>query len=194
MPTIYLSRHGESIYNTEDRIGGNSNLSSKGKLYALKLADFINRIDILEIWTSKLIRTINTAILCNHPKTQFNELNEINAGDFEDLTYSEVKKLYLEEYNKRKSNKLKYRYNNGESYLDLIKRVTPIIDNALNVSDDKPLLIVAHQAILRVIYGKLKQLPQEEIPHLSIPLHTLFRIELNKSNFVVNEEKIVFEI
>ena len=30
---IYLSRHGESEYNVEDRIGGNSELSSKGKEY-----------------------------------------------------------------------------------------------------------------------------------------------------------------
>ena len=31
---IYLSRHGESEYNIEDRIGGNSKLSEKGERYA----------------------------------------------------------------------------------------------------------------------------------------------------------------
>lgn len=37
---IYLSRHGESIYNTEDRIGGDSALSAQGELYGKEIAKF----------------------------------------------------------------------------------------------------------------------------------------------------------
>ena len=32
--TLYLSRHGESEYNVEDRIGGNPPLTSRGRQYA----------------------------------------------------------------------------------------------------------------------------------------------------------------
>ena len=35
--TIYLSRHGESEYNLEDRIGGDSNLTPRGQQYAKSL-------------------------------------------------------------------------------------------------------------------------------------------------------------
>ena len=38
---IYLTRHGESEYNTQGLIGGNSCLSEKGKLYISKLNSFI---------------------------------------------------------------------------------------------------------------------------------------------------------
>lgn len=191
---LYLSRHGESIFNTEDRIGGNSNLSPAGQIYALKLATYINSIPKIDIWTSKLTRTINTGILCNHPKEELEKLNEINAGDFENLTYSEVKKNHLEEYNKRKLNKLTYRYKNGESYLDLIERVEPLVKKAIDKSKKDPLLIIAHQAVLRVILGKLRKLDNIDIPHLSIPLHTLFELELNNEGEIVNLEKIYFEI
>ena len=191
---IYLSRHGESIYNTEDRIGGNSNLSPVGQIYALKLAKYMNNIPKINIWTSQLTRTINTAILCNHPKEKFEKLNEIDAGDFENLTYSEVKKNHLEEYNKRKSDKLTYRYNNGESYQDLIDRVKPFVKKSIEKSKNGPLLIIAHQAVLRVILGKLRKLYDIDIPHLSIPLHTLFKLELNNAEEIINLEKIHFKI
>lgn len=191
---LYLSRHGESIFNTEDRIGGNSNLSPAGQIYALKLASHINSIPKMNIWTSQLTRTINTAILCNHPKKKLKNLNEINAGDFENLTYSEVKKNHLEEYNKRNLDKLTYRYKNGESYLDLIERVEPLIEKAINKTKKSPLLIVAHQAVLRVILGKLRKLNDIDIPHLSIPLHTLFEIELNNDGEIVSLKKTYFEI
>ena len=35
--TIYLSRHGESTFNIENRIGGNPNLSEAGQKYAKTL-------------------------------------------------------------------------------------------------------------------------------------------------------------
>ena len=40
--TIFLSRHGESEYNVEDRIGGDSNLTPRGQLYARALGTYMN--------------------------------------------------------------------------------------------------------------------------------------------------------
>jgi broad specificity phosphatase PhoE len=42
----------------------------------------------------------------------------------------------------------------------------------------EPLLIVAHQAVLRCLYAYFLDLPADEIPFLSIPLHTLIRLEV----------------
>ena len=38
---IWLTRHGESEYNTRDLLGGNSSLSPKGQAYAKQLPDII---------------------------------------------------------------------------------------------------------------------------------------------------------
>lgn len=65
---IYLSRHGESEYNIEDRLGGNSNLSEKGLKYSRALPIVLNELisneeerKNLTILTSTLKRTIDTA-------------------------------------------------------------------------------------------------------------------------------------
>lgn len=37
---IYLSRHGESLYNLDDRVGGDPDLSDNGYAYARMLENF----------------------------------------------------------------------------------------------------------------------------------------------------------
>ncbi|CAM9101999.1 unnamed protein product [Heterosigma akashiwo] len=56
-----------------------------------------------------------------------------------------------EEYLARKQDKLNYRYPRGESYKDVFSRVEPVLFELQRSTT--PLLIVGHQAILRVIYG-----------------------------------------
>jgi broad specificity phosphatase PhoE len=43
----------------------------------------------------------------------------------------------------------------------------------------EPLVIVAHQAVVRCLYAYFLDLPAEEIPFLSIPLHTLVKLEVS---------------
>jgi broad specificity phosphatase PhoE len=54
-------------------------------------------------------------------------LDEINAGICDGLTYAELDEKYPVDANERKTDKLTYRYPRGESYLDLIHRVEPIL-------------------------------------------------------------------
>ena len=44
--TIYLTRHGESLNNLAGKIGGDSELSQRGKLFVTALADLINKENI----------------------------------------------------------------------------------------------------------------------------------------------------
>ena len=66
--SIYLSRHGESEMNLAQRIGGDSNLSFRGKLFGEKLGEFVKDITRkgnrnLSVWTSELRRTQQTAAI-----------------------------------------------------------------------------------------------------------------------------------
>ena len=48
MRKIWLSRHGESMYNTLQRLGGDSPLSSRGEVYAHKLPDvLVDRVPLV---------------------------------------------------------------------------------------------------------------------------------------------------
>ena len=183
---IYLSRHGESIYNLEKRIGGDSELSINGIEYSKKLSKYFNsKNKSLQVWTSKLKRTIQTGKNLNFPKFEFDELNEINAGIFENMTFEEFKNNYSDEYNKRSNNKLNYKYENGESYIDLINRTDYIIKKLNNINSE--ILIISHQAILRVLIGGLLNKKLEEIPFMNIPLHTLFKITINNNDITFEQ-------
>ena len=188
MSNIYLSRHGESKYNTEKKLGGNSDLSPKGQNYSFLLADYINNINVEIVLTSELIRTVNTAKHIKHSKKKMKELNEINAGICENLTYDDVKNIYPDISIARNKDKYNYRYPEGESYNDLLIRLKPVFDIINNTQ--KTIVIVAHQAILRIIYGELMNIDKTEQPYISIPLHSV--IHLNSIDNNINENRIKF--
>ena len=96
-------------------------------------------------------------------------------GVCDGLSYEQVHIKFPEEYRARNQDKLAYRYPRGESYLDVIARLEPIIIEIER--QQQPLVIVAHQAVLRCLYAYFLDLPVEEVPFLSIPLHTLVRLE-----------------
>lgn len=90
---IYMSRHGESMFNVEGKIGGDSALSPRGLLYANKLPDLIKQNlgdKELIVWTSTMKRTIQTSALLNYPKMNRKALDELDAGVCDGMTYEEI--------------------------------------------------------------------------------------------------------
>ncbi|KAK1428655.1 hypothetical protein QVD17_17494 [Tagetes erecta] len=178
---ILLTRHGESRDNVRGRIGGDTVLSTKGELYAKKLSNFVEKRlqneRAASIWTSTLQRTILTANqIVGFPKVQWRALDEINAGVCDGMTYEEIKKNMPEEYESRKKDKLRYRYPRGESYLDVIQRLEPVI---IELERQRaPVVVVSHQAVLRALYAYFADRPLKEIPHIEMPLHTIIEIQM----------------
>lgn len=114
---IYFSRHGESQYNVLGKIGGDSNLSPRGKLYATKLPGLIREHlgdQSLTVWTSTMKRTIETGELLPYPKLQWKALDELDAGVCDGMTYEEIEERYPEDYANRDEDKFNYRYRGGE--------------------------------------------------------------------------------
>lgn len=58
---IYISRHGESVNNVKNIIGGDSHLTERGEQFGERLDSYFKNTPLLTIWTSKLIRTVETA-------------------------------------------------------------------------------------------------------------------------------------
>ncbi|XP_065881002.1 6-phosphofructo-2-kinase/fructose-2,6-bisphosphatase [Euphorbia lathyris] len=178
---ILLTRHGESRDNVRGRIGGDTTLSGTGELYAQKLANFVEKRlkseKAASIWTSTLQRTIISASpIVGFPKIQWRALDEINAGVCDGMTYEEIKKNMPEEYQARKKDKLRYRYPRGESYLDVIQRLEPVI---IELERQRaPVVVISHQAVLRALYAYFADRPLHEIPHIEMPLHTIIEIQM----------------
>ncbi|XP_062230852.1 6-phosphofructo-2-kinase/fructose-2,6-bisphosphatase-like isoform X2 [Phragmites australis] len=166
---ILLTRHGESLHNVRGRVGGDTVLSEDGELYAKKLANFIEKRLKSEktatIWTSTLQRTILTASpIVGFPKIQWRALDEINSGVCDGMTYEEIMKIMPEEYESRKKDKLRYRYPRGESYLDVIQRLEPVI---IELERQRaPVVVISHQAVLRALYAYFADRPLREVPDI----------------------------
>jgi len=184
---IWLTRHGQSVFNVDGRLGGDPGLTEAGRTYARALAEFVDaRADEeLVVWSSTLERTRQTARLVGRPSRAWRALDEIDAGIFDGLTYAGIAQQAPDQAEARRQDKLRYRYPNGESYEDVIRRLDPVI---LEMERQRrPLLVIGHNAVIRALYGYFADVPVERIPHLPIPLHTV--IELTPRAYGVAETR-----
>ncbi len=174
---VWLTRHGESSFNVLGRIGGDAVLSEAGRAYAQHLAEVVRgRIGPpVVVWTSTLRRTIETAEVLGSPYRVWRALDEIDAGVCDGMTYAEIAEQMPHEYERRTSDKFRYRYPRGESYQDVIQRLEPVIFELER--ERAPLLIIGHQAVLRALYAYMMDRPPGECPFVSIPLHTILELE-----------------
>ncbi|GAA5943671.1 hypothetical protein JCM1841_003849 [Sporobolomyces salmonicolor] len=190
--SIYFTRHGESQYNVDGQIGGDAPLSERGEKYMQALPQLIKEKlgdTPLTVWTSTLRRTIQTASLLPYEKLTWKSLDELDAGVCDGMTYEEIEQYYPEDYNARDDDKFNYRYRGGESYRDVVIRLEPVI---LELERQENILVVCHQAVLRCLYGYFHNLPQEELPYIKIPLHTV--IKLTPKAYGCDEERFALPI
>lgn len=200
-PPVFFTRHGQSEYNVEDRLGGNPDLTDSGRedaediahffkhqvrtnelLFADRSASWGENMDF-EVWCSQLRRTQSTAqptanILCGGRLRAFKSLNEIHAGICEDMTNDEVKLTYPFVQSFRHLDKVGFRYPDGESYGDLVRRLTPLLIDLNNCT--KCVVVVAHQAVLRTVLSFFGGRPVEEAVHVPCPQRTVWVCTTNR--------------
>ena len=130
-------------------------------------------------------RAVQTANPLGRSSMAWRALDEIDAGVCDGMTYDQIRVQMPDEYEARKQDKFRYRYPRGESYQDVIQRLQPVIIELERTR--RPVLIIAHQAVLRALYSYLTGIAPERCPHLSIPLHTV--IELSAHAYGTHEER-----
>ncbi|KAJ4934569.1 hypothetical protein JOQ06_007361 [Pogonophryne albipinna] len=173
--SIYLCRHGESHHNVEGRIGGDAELSERGKEFSAALKGFVEkqRLSDLKVWTSQLRRTIQTAEELGVPYEQWKILNEIDAGVCEEMSYEMIEETYPEEFAMRDQDKYHYRYPGGESYQDLVQRLEPVI---MELERQGNVLVICHQAVMRCLLAYFLDKSADDLPYLKCPLHTVLKL------------------
>lgn len=140
------------------------------------------------LWTSALLVAQQTVAHVRHPTMhlenariwkqmapqEYRNLDEVYAGEYEGLTCDDIKQRQPKEAELRNLDKLGYRYPRGESYYDVIARLDDYILQLETVQE--PVMIVSHQAVLRVIYAYLAGIPREMATEVDIPRHTVIKI------------------
>lgn len=179
---LYLVRHGQSFYNIDGRLGGDSGLTGYGREQSEALARHFRDIPVPFVFTSTRKRSRESAeAICGQQEkcivTSLPEFDEIDAGVCEGMRYEDIKRELPEEYSARKKDKYNYVYPRGEGYATLAERVYRGLKKALFLSGSAAgTMIIGHQAINRMILANFLYRRTEDVPHISIPQDQYFHI------------------
>ena len=184
---LYLVRHGETFFNLEDRIGGDSVLTENGLLQARALAEYFSNKEIPLIFTSQKKRTIQTAepIREMQNKCSFialKEFDEIDSGVCECMSYEEIRREMPEVYAARKKDKYNYTYPEGEGYASMKERIDLGINKVLYLSNtSKKIMIIGHRAANRMILSHFLFRREEDVPYIYIPQDKFYYISVTQN-------------
>lgn len=179
---LYLARHGQSRFNVEGRIGGDSSLTELGSEQAKALAAHFNGREVPYIFTSLRLRACETVapIAAAHPEAVvigLNELDEIDAGVCDSMRYTDIRTTMPEEFAARARDKYNYVYPAGEGYLTMRDRVERGFRKALFLSGGQPgIVIVGHQAVNRTILSLFLYRRKRDVPYIYVPQDQCFHI------------------
>ncbi|KAL8916304.1 MAG: hypothetical protein Q9172_006359 [Xanthocarpia lactea] len=179
----------------EDSYKTDAGLSDQGKLYAEKMGQALLRhrdgerlalierggpdipLKPLRVWTSTRRRTVETAAWLyeqGYSVRQRTQLSQLNPGVCERMSERRIRAEMPDEVAKHEADPYHHRYPRAESYHDLAVRLEPIILELERQQDD--LLIIAHESVLRVLYGYLMACNATDIPRLSFPRNEIIEI------------------
>ncbi len=182
---LFLVRHGETFYNRENRIGGDSGLTDKGMEQAEALAEHFATVRIPIIFTSNHQRTLQTARPIAERQEPCSiialpEFNEIHAGICEHMTYEEVRQKLPQVAKERGPNKYRYVYPRGEGYATMAERVHRGLKKVFFLNNhDENIMIVGHQAVNRMIISRFLSRQEEEIPYIYMPQERYYHIRID---------------
>ncbi len=181
MPTLALVRHGQSLWNLENRFTGwvDVPLTAKGEEEAAKGGERLRGQHFDVAYTSSLTRAQETLRIIMEvagfddlPVIRDQALNERHYGDLQGLNKAET----AERYGKEQVHTWRRSYAtpppNGEALKNTAERTLPFFDRAIlgDIKQGKDVLVVAHGNSNRSIVMQLDELDEEGV--LSLELGT----------------------
>ena len=157
MVKLILVRHALTVDNQKSRLSGHidSSISEEGKEQIDKITNYLKDFDIDKIYTTTSSRTKDTVKKLSELKSieiiEKESLKEISFGDFEGLTFDEIKDKYPNEFKDMIEKGYEYKYPNGESLIDSYNRVCIELDNIISNNDNRTILICSHGGTIRNI-------------------------------------------
>jgi broad specificity phosphatase PhoE len=180
---LYCVRHGESTYNAEGRVQGQSDvpLSELGLRQGHAVAAALRQVPIEKIVSSPLQRAYKTAEIAAEMLSlkicTDDRLKELNAGVFQDRLRSELEKLYPKELARWSSGDPEFAIPGGESRNDLKRRGMEVL-RAIAAGEHQIVAVVGHGRLLITALKGFLGIPLEAEPQ-SLRNGSITRIEVN---------------
>ncbi|MHB1845478.1 MAG: 2,3-bisphosphoglycerate-dependent phosphoglycerate mutase [Deltaproteobacteria bacterium] len=178
MATLVLLRHGQSIWNLENRFTGwvDVPLTDQGRAEATRAGERLRDLRFDIAYTSVLTRAQETLALVlaamgrSVPVIRDQALNERNYGDLQGLNKKETADRYGEEQVRQWRRSYDVAPPNGESLELTARRTVPFYERAIlgDLRQGKSALVVAHGNSNRSIAMKLEGLSPAEVLGLEL--------------------------
>lgn len=178
MPTLVLVRHGQSLWNLENRFTGwvDVPLTEAGRDEARKAGIKLGRMRIDIAYTSMLQRAQDTLSVIlessglSMPTIRDAALNERHYGDLQGLNKADTAAKYGEDQVKIWRRSYDIAPPNGESLKDTAARTIPFFERCIlgEIKQGKNVLVVAHGNSNRSIVMRLDNLSGEEVAALEL--------------------------
>jgi probable phosphoglycerate mutase len=166
MPTtrICLVRHGETEWNAEGRVQGQTDipLSSVGRAQARATALALASHDFSAIYCSDLMRVRQTAEPAARrlalPVVLDAELRERHYGVFECMLYSEVRVRYPQQYARFRDKDPDFDFETGESLRAFFERSLAAVTRIAAGHPGEHVLVFTHGGVLDMLYRHVNAL------------------------------------
>jgi 2,3-bisphosphoglycerate-dependent phosphoglycerate mutase len=197
MSLLVIIRHGQSVWNLENRFTGETDvaLTELGREEARAAGVKLRATPFAQGFTSILQRAIDTMTLVLEearqqqlPVTQTRALNERNYGRLQGLNKKDVAATYGDEQVAIWRRSYSIRPPGGESLADTSDRVLPYYRSAIEplLRDEKDILIVAHGNSLRALMMYLEDISETAIADVDLPTGIPRRYVLDSSLRIEN--------
>lgn len=186
---LTLVRHGETLWNQAKKIQGITDieLSQVGIEQANKLSLSLRRENFDRIITSPLKRAYDTAqaIGIHHalPITVEHDLRELDAGEFEGLSFQELRGRYTEFLEKWTNDRASVTMPQGESLQAVQDRVWPIIQRLTETSEHA--LVVSHSFVIITILCKVQNLSLDHSKEMRVGVASKTCLEVENGTIEV---------
>ena len=175
MKKIYLARHGQTDANTTLRYQGHmdNSLNAKGFLQAKKVAQYFEDVELAKIYASDLIRTVETgtptAEARNAEIVRVPAFKEICFGNWEGLTYDEIKKEWPKEIETFFDRPGDAKIIGGETFREVQERAWACFQQVIKEQEeDTNIFIVSHGGTIRTILCAIMNLDLNEMWKISV--------------------------
>lgn len=157
MTRLHFIRHGETNWNSEGRIQGqtDSQLNQAGREQAIALKESLASIPLSRVYASSSVRARDTAVLAfGHLPVEFiylDELREIFLGDWEGQLYAEVERVYPDHMDHFRNAPHRFDYPGAETFAELQERGLTVVNDIIQENKSREVAIVSHGALIKSV-------------------------------------------
>jgi 2,3-bisphosphoglycerate-dependent phosphoglycerate mutase len=200
MPILALVRHGQSIWNLEDRFTGwvDVPLTEKGEDEARRAGELLREFEFQIAYTSELIRAQDTLAIIldvlgvDVPVIRNQALNERMYGDLQGLNKQRTREKYGDAIVKLWRRSFDIPPPGGEALKDTAARTLPFYDRAIvgDFANGKNVLVVAHGNSNRSIAMALEGLTPDEVVALELGTGVPYVYEVDEGGKMLSKRTL----